>query len=207
MQIVSAFAIFAAMTPERKQRIENVLSHRQPDLAVLLENVHDPHNISAVMRTCDSVGVQEVYVLNTRIPRHKKFGSKSSASAASWLTIHQFEKIDECFSRIRAKYDKIFATHLGASSASLYELDLTEKVVLVFGNEHSGVSDEVLELCDGNFLIPQVGMVKSLNISVACAVSLYEAYRQRAQKGYYDGLSRMGTETIAELSSRWEITQ
>ena len=75
------------MTPERRNRLTNVLEKRQPDLTVVLENVFDPHNISAVMRSCDAVGIQEIYVLNTKIPRHKKWGARSSSSAAKWLTV------------------------------------------------------------------------------------------------------------------------
>ena len=86
------------MTPERKAKLESVLSKRQDDITIVLENVFDPHNISAVMRTCDAVGVQELYVLNTKIPRHKKWGAKSSSSAAKWLTVYQFENAEECFS-------------------------------------------------------------------------------------------------------------
>ena len=96
------------MTPERKSKIEFVLSKRQSDITIVLENVFDPHNISAVMRTCDAVGVQEVYVLNTKIPRHKKWGAKSSSSAAKWLTVHQFENAAECFNELRKKYSKNF---------------------------------------------------------------------------------------------------
>ena len=83
------------MTPERKEKILSVLQKRQFNLTVVLENVFDPHNISAVMRTCDAVGVQELYVLNTKIPRHKKWGAKSSSSAAKWLTVYQFENVEE----------------------------------------------------------------------------------------------------------------
>ena len=82
------------VTPERYQRLDGVLSKRQFNLTVVLENVMDPHNISAVMRTCDAVGIQEIFVLNTVIPRHKKWGSKSSSSAAKWLTIHQFSDLE-----------------------------------------------------------------------------------------------------------------
>src|SRR5438874_12828743 len=99
------------MTIQRSQRIEAVLSKRQNDLTIVLENVFDPHNISAVMRSCDAVGVQEIYVLNTRIPRHQKWGSRSSSSAAKWLTIHQFEDANECFDALRKKYLSIFTTH------------------------------------------------------------------------------------------------
>src|SRR4029079_13282473 len=154
------------MTNERRQKIESVLSKRQNDLTVVLENVFDPHNISAVMRSCDAVGIQEIYVLNTKIPRHKKWGPRSSSSAAKWLTVHQFENTNECFTELRSRYSTILTTHLSSDAVSLYQLDLTKSVALVFGNEHSGVSDEIIQLADGNFMIPQVGMIRSLNISV-----------------------------------------
>src|SRR5438046_7573404 len=101
------------MTPEREAKITRVLNYRQPDLVMVMENVHDPHNISAVMRTCDAVGVQEVFVLNTAIGRHKKFGKTSSASAAGWLTIHQYDNTEACMEAVRKRVDKIYATHLG----------------------------------------------------------------------------------------------
>lgn len=173
------------MTPERKLRLTTVLQKRQPGLTVVLENVEDPHNISAVMRTLDSVGIQDLYVLNTKIAKHKKWGAKSSSSAAKWLSIHQFDNTKECFEQLRKKYDKIYTTHLDKSAVSLYELDFTQKTALVFGNEHSGVSEEIIALADGNFIIPQVGIIKSLNISVACAVSVYEAFRQKIVNGHY----------------------
>src|SRR4029079_13463753 len=100
------------MTPERSDRLNHVLSKRQPGLTVVLENVSDPHNISAVMRTCDAVGVQEIYILNTNIDLHKKWGAKSSSSAAKWLTVHQFTDAKTCFSALRKKFDKIYTTHL-----------------------------------------------------------------------------------------------
>jgi tRNA (guanosine-2'-O-)-methyltransferase len=194
------------MTPERKHRITSVLNNRQPDLTVVLENVHDPHNISAVMRSCDAVGVQEIFILNTTIAKHEKFGKKSSASAAKWLTIHQFDNIKSCVSELKARNYTLFATHLGERSHSLYGLDMTAPMALVFGNEHSGVSDECLSYCDGNFIIPQVGMIKSLNISVACAVSLYEAFRQRQLKNYYSQ-SRLPDDMRKSLTKRWELEE
>jgi tRNA (guanosine-2'-O-)-methyltransferase len=178
--------IYDPMTTERKERLTAVLQKRQGDITVILENVFDPHNISAVMRTCDAVGIQEIYVLNTRIPPHSHWGTKSSSSAAQWLTIHQFTNANSCFSTLRSKYDRILATHLGTESLDLHSVDFTGRIALVFGNEHEGVSDEIRLLTDGNFIIPQVGMIKSLNISVACAVTLYEAYRQKMNAGHYD---------------------
>ena len=190
------------MTPERKAKLESVLSKRQNDITIVLENVFDPHNISAVMRTCDAVGVQELYVLNTKIPRHKKWGAKSSSSAAKWLTVYQFENAEECFSELRKKYSKILTTHLSSDAVNLYEIDLTQPLALIFGNEHSGVSEEIRNLADGNFIIPQAGIIRSLNISVACAVTLYEAYRQKTIAGHYDKAKLKG-EVLKELMDKW----
>jgi tRNA (guanosine-2'-O-)-methyltransferase len=190
------------MTPERKEKLLLVLQRRQFDLTVVLENVFDPHNISAVMRTCDAVGVQEIYVLNTKIPPHKKWGSKSSSSAAKWLTVYQFENAEECFAELRKKYSKILTTHLSSDAINLYEIDLCQPVALVFGNEHSGVSEEIRMFADGNFIIPQSGIIRSLNISVACAVTLYEAYRQKALAGHYDK-AKLNGEVLKELMDKW----
>lgn len=192
------------MTPERQQRIQSVLAHRQNDLTIVLENVFDPHNISAVMRSCDAVGVQEIYVLNTKIPRHKKWGVRSSSSAAKWLTVHQFEDLEECLLALRQKYKTVLTTHLSSDAVSLYQIDFTGSIALVFGNEHAGVSDELRERADGNFVIPQVGMIRSLNISVACAVTLYEAYRQKWAAGHYLN-QKIAGEAYTSLSNQWGL--
>jgi tRNA (guanosine-2'-O-)-methyltransferase len=173
------------MTPERRKRLTDVLNKRQDNITVLLENVFDPHNISAVMRTCDAVGVQDIFILNTKIAPHKKWGTKSSSSAAKWLSVHNYTNAEECFVALRSKYKKILTTHLMGDSVSLYDIDFREPIALVFGNEHAGVSQDIREMADGNFIIPQMGIIKSLNISVACAVSLYEAFRQKNNAGHY----------------------
>lgn len=192
------------MRPERTERLQAVLNKRQGNLTVLLENVFDPHNISAVMRTCDAVGIQEIYVLTTKIPRHDKWGPKSSSSADKWLTIHQFTDAAECFTAIRKKYSKILTTHLSSDAVNLYSIDFTENIALVFGNEQKGVSDEIRDMADGNFVIPQVGMIKSLNISVACAVTLYEAHRQKLLAGHYDQHS-LSDDTYQSLMKEWKM--
>lgn len=174
------------MTPERKQRLTSVLDKRQAGITIVLENVFDPHNISAVMRTADAVGVQDIYILNTKIPRHKKWGARSSSSAAKWLTIHQYDNAEACFSSLRKHYSSILTTHLSSDAISLHSIDFTQSIALVFGNEHSGVSEEIRAMADGNFIIPQVGIIRSLNISVACAVTLYEAFRQKNLAGHYN---------------------
>ena len=190
------------MTPERFERLDSVLNKRQPDLTVVLENVFDPHNISAVMRTCDAVGIQDIFILNTKIPPHKKWGAKSSSSAAKWLSIHQFTNAEECFTELRKRYKKIYTTHLSTDAVGLHELNHTEPVALVFGNEHSGVSEEIFAMADGNFIIPQVGIIKSLNISVACAVCLYEAYRQKDTAGHY-ARPKLEGKMLEKLRAEW----
>ncbi len=190
------------MTPERKDKLIAVLNKRQNDITVVLENVFDPHNISAVMRTCDATGIQDVYILNTKIPRHKKWGAKSSSSAAKWLTIHQYENAEECFLSLRKLYSTILTTHLSSDAVDLYSVDFSKSIALVFGNEHSGVSDEIRALADGNFVIPQAGIIRSLNISVACAVTLYEAFRQKSKAGHYNQ-QRLDDARYNELFREW----
>ncbi|RYY60360.1 MAG: RNA methyltransferase [Chitinophagaceae bacterium] len=174
------------MTPERIAKMKGVLQRRQPDLTVVLENVFDPHNVSAVLRSCDAVGIQDVYVLNTRVPHYKKWGFKSSSSASKWLTVHHFDSVAGCFDSIRSRYDRIVCAHLDDQATDLYEMDFTGSLALVFGNEIDGVSNDCLSRSDGSLVIPQVGIIRSLNISVACAVTLYEAFRQKRSAGHYD---------------------
>lgn len=192
------------MTPERSTRLQQVIDKRQPDLTVVMENVFDPHNISAVMRTCDAVGIQEIYILNTQIPTHTRWGKKSSSSAAKWLTIHQFTELSACFSALRERYSRIYTTRLTEQSVSLYDMTLTERIALVFGNEKDGVSEEASSLADGNFIIPQAGIIRSLNISVACAVTLYEAFRQKSLAGHYDH-PRLPDEITRQIRTKWEL--
>lgn len=189
--------------PERKQRIDEVLDKRQADLVIVMENVQDPHNIGAVMRTADSVGVQDIYTINTLIGIHEFRKKRSTGSADKWMNIHQYTSVQECVQALRNKGLKLWATHLGSAAKSLYALDLTEPVALIFGRERGGLSEELLLHCDGNFVIPQMGMIRSLNVSVACAVSLYEALRQRQQKGMYEGTHSLPADRRAALYADW----
>jgi tRNA (guanosine-2'-O-)-methyltransferase len=194
------------MTPERRNKLVQVLHQRQPNLTVVMENVQDPHNISAVMRTCDAVGIQDIYILNTKIPRHAKFGPKSSSSATKWLTVHYYDNAADCFAALRQQYHCILTTHLAADAVNVYDIDFTGSVALVFGNEHEGVSEEIRALADGNFIIPQMGIIQSLNISVACAVSIYEAMRQKIQAGHY-AQPALSKERTAILLAEWGIKE
>lgn len=189
-------------TAERTEKLKRVLEKRQPDLTIVIENVDDPHNVSAVVRSCDAVGVFDVCLVYTEGRDFPELGEKSSASARKWLNFRKFRTIKECFQALRNENKKIYTTHLSKESKSLYDLDLTVPVAMVFGNEHKGVSEEAVELADGNFLIPQVGVIQSLNISVACAVSLYEAFRQRLKTGKYS-TSQFSEEEFNQILNIW----
>jgi tRNA (guanosine-2'-O-)-methyltransferase len=176
------------MEASRVQKIRDLVQNRQFDLTVILENVDDPHNIGAVLRSCDSVGIREIFVLYTRpgLQNHKlELGKRTSAGSRKWIDVYLYREVETCMEHVRRNYAHIYATHLAHDAKSLYELNLTDSVALLFGNEAEGLSDLALRHADGNFVIPQVGMAQSLNVSVACAVSLYEAYRQRMLLGKY----------------------
>jgi len=177
------------LTEERLAKFRQATKRRQNNLTVILENVHDHHNISAVLRTCDSVGIKEIFVLYTQDNldlTHLKLNKQTSSGARRWVDVNFYTDVDACFEHVRQNYDKIYSTHLEEDPTSLYSLNLTDSVALLFGNEHDGVSKAALKYSDGNFIIPQMGLVQSLNISVACAVTIYEALRQRDLKGMYD---------------------
>lgn len=190
-------------TSRRQVRIDHVLRHRQPTLTVVLEDVHDAWNVSAVLRSCDAVGVAEVHVVYDRdtAPR-TAFDRKTSGSAAKWVNITRHDSIDACYRHLRRRGFTIAAATLRDDSRDLYELELTRQVALVFGNEMRGVSEAAAGTADAWFLIPMQGMVESLNISVACAVSLYEALRQRRAAGMYETPSMDG-ETLVSLTETW----
>jgi tRNA (guanosine-2'-O-)-methyltransferase len=177
------------VSARRVQLMKQVIANKQFNLTVLLENVHDAHNIGAVLRSCESVGIQEVYLLYTDkdlYDKRLKLGKRTSSGARKWLDVFLYNEINSCIQDIRARYKRLLGAYVSEKAVPLYGLDLVDNVALVFGNEKDGISEELLACLDGKFQIPQVGFVKSLNISVACAVSLYEAMRQRMLAGLYN---------------------
>ena len=175
------------MNPTRTEKVLEYVRKSQLDLTVVLENIYDIHNIGAIMRTCDAVGVREIYVLYTEGHNRNRFklGKRSSSGTRKWIDVHIYEDAKECFDVVRAKYKHIAGTHLSEESVSLYDVKLADSIALVFGNECDGITEGTLKYVDTNFTIPQMGMAQSLNVSVACAVTLYEAYRQRDAIGNY----------------------
>ncbi len=192
------------MRSERRlARLESAIRNRQPDLTVVLENIHDPHNVSAILRSCDAAGVPEVQLVYN-VEKFPKLGKKSSASAKKWVDHRRFEGIKGCFEQLHKEGYRIYATHLSKGTVPLYDLDLTKKVALVFGNEHRGVSEDTARCADGNFMIPMFGMIQSLNVSVACAVTLYEAVRQRMNVGRYPS-SSFSEREIKKMLKAWSV--
>jgi tRNA (guanosine-2'-O-)-methyltransferase len=185
----------------RLEKIRRVLAHRQPGLTVVMENIHDPHNVSAVLRTCDAVGVNQVELLYTQ-EKFPRIGKKSSSSANKWIDRRKHTSVDSCFANLKSEGFVILATRVGGGARSLYDVDLTRKTAFVFGNEHRGVSRESARAADLQVEIPMMGMIESLNVSVAAAVCLYEALRQRLEAGMFDD-PQFSDEDLHSLYETW----
>jgi len=185
------------IAPDRKEKIIRMMDNRQPDLTAVFENIHDPHNVAACLRSCDAVGVMTAHWVHTKGNKFPKAGDKTAAGTNKWIDMKKYKEIGDCLGGLKSAGYKIYTTHLAEDSVSLYDLDFTQPCAIILGNEHSGVSDEALKFADANVIIPQVGMGQSLNISVACAVIMYEAYRQRRAAGMYDK-SRLSPEEYAK---------
>lgn len=170
-------------TERRREKIARVLQHRQPDLTLVLANIHDPHNVSAIYRSCDAFGVESVhlYYTDTAFPL---LGRKSSASARKWVgTVrHRDEK------ELKAALSgyQILVTDCTPTARPLRSYDFTKPTAIVLGNEHSGVAPELANIATGELYIPMYGMIQSFNVSVAAAIILAEASRQRELAGMYD---------------------
>ncbi len=188
-------------TDERLQKIIETATARQFSLRVVMENIHDPHNVSAIFRTCDAVGVPKISLLYTfeSFPRISK---TSSSSANKWIEVEKFNDTKKCYDELRSQGFRIYASMLNKAAKNIYDIDLTKKIALVFGNEKRGVSPEAEKFSDETFYIPMRGMIQSLNVSVAAAVTLYETQRQRFLKGKYKK-SELSKEELDQLIDKW----
>lgn len=189
-------------TDRRIARMKRVLRHRQPDLTVVCENIHDPHNVSAILRTCDAVGVQEVHLLYT-IEEFPKLGKASSASARKWLDTVRHENVEHLQEHLVGRGFAVLATSLSEGATPFWEIDWTQPSAVVLGNEQRGVSGAILGISDLTVKIPMVGMVGSLNVSVAAAVILYEAARQRRREGRYPN-PWLAAKWVESRLARWK---
>lgn len=172
-------------TPDRREKMREVLRQRQDDLTLVLANIHDPHNVSAIYRSCDAFGVSKIhlYYTNTSFP---ELSRKSSASARKWVETVRHRDLQSLADSLRAENMQILATSFSGSARPLRKWDFLRPTAIIMGNEHSGVDQELLALADGEIYIPMRGMIQSLNVSVASAVILAEAAGQREDAGFYD---------------------
>ncbi|MFH1246646.1 MAG: RNA methyltransferase [Candidatus Liptonbacteria bacterium] len=190
----------------RNEKILQVAFGRQAGLVVVLEDVHDPHNACAILRSCDAFGVQDIYfIFNKEKPYNPaKIGGSSSSSANKWLTFHAFRSTAECYAELRKKKFKIMATALAPSAKPLSKTDFcAPRIAIVIGNEHGGLSREAIEGADNITYFPMCGMVQSFNVSVFAALCMYEAVRQRGDVKKKYTLSSSGVKKLyKDLMSR-----
>lgn len=179
--------MLGGVTKERYQRVSAMLARRQPDLSVLAENVHKPHNLSAILRSCDAVGIPTVHAVNPTggVPTF----NETSASADKWVGLRVHASLLDAKAAIGDL--QLLAAHFSATAKDYRDVDYTKPTCVLMGNEKRGVSAEAAGLADAHIVIPMLGMVQSLNVSVATAVILFEAQRQRLEAGFYD-VPRLG---------------
>ncbi len=171
-------------TPERAARVFEVLRRRQTDLTVVAEDVYKPHNLSAMLRSCDAVGIPEVHAVRPTggVPTY----DATSASAHRWVDLRVHGSLDAAWDTLRARGMQVLAAHFSDAAVDYRDVDYTRPTAVLFGNERSGVTDAAAARADAHVVIPMLGMVPSLNVSVATAVVLFEAQRQRRAAGAYD---------------------
>ena len=170
---------------KRVTRLEQVVAQRQRDMVVVVEDVHDPHNAAAIARTCEGFGIQHFHIIFEHEPpfNPKKVGKGSSSSANKWLTFHAWRSTEECFMSLKEQGYTLMGTALHERSVDVYEVRWPEKIAVVFGNEHGGLSAYACAQCDQLVTIPMLGMVQSFNVSVSAGVVLGEIGRVRRMSG------------------------
>jgi tRNA (guanosine-2'-O-)-methyltransferase len=188
------------MTPDRRQKLDEVLDRRQPDLTVLAENLHKPRNFSAIIRTCDAVGIHEVHVVPGDF--HPRRHWHTSSGTEKWMGLCVHDSVAEAAAALKSRGFSLVAAHLSDEALDFREIDYTVPTVLLLGTELFGVSEHALEHVDRQIFIPMEGMSQSLNVSVAAAMVLYEAQRQRRLAGMYDRC-RLDRETRDRLRFEW----
>jgi tRNA (guanosine-2'-O-)-methyltransferase len=188
------------MTPERHQQLKLALSKRQPDLTVLAESVNKPHNIGALLRTCDAVGVLTLHAVAPRGGFAK--GRRVTAGTRDWVSTRQHEHLEGAVSELKSKSFQLVAAHFSDDALDYRELDYTRPTAFLLGAELAGVSPAAAALADHHVVIPMRGLVESLNVSVAGALLLYEAARQREAQGFYRG-SRLPQAEFDRLLFEW----
>ena len=172
----------ANMSMQRYARIRALLAYRQPSLTVCLEQVHKPHNTSAIIRSCDAVGVHEMHAVGEQAEIRKG----TAMGSQNWVNTRVHSSIDDTVSYVKAANMQVLVTNLSDRAVDFREIDYIRPTAIILGQEKYGATEEAVALADQEIVIPMVGMVQSLNVSVAAALILYEAQRQRQLAGMYD---------------------
>lgn len=162
--------LWDTIQPERLKRMVHILHRRTRYVSVMMEAVDDGRNQSAVLRSADAFGIQDIHVVRGQTPFQPN--PYITQRADKWLTIRRYETIASAVDRLQRKGYRVLASHLDDDAVPVHEIDLSEPTVLLFGNEKSGVSEEALEMANGTFVIPMQGFVQSLNVSVAAAITM-----------------------------------
>jgi tRNA (guanosine-2'-O-)-methyltransferase len=188
-------------TPQRIQKVRRLLALRQPDLRVVLEGVAIAHNASAVIRTCDAAGILHLDLVSPN-PELLSINAAISTRAEKWVNTHLHTSTVDCLKPLKEKGFRVVVTHLGKDAVDYTELDYTKPMALVFGSEASGVSAEALALADDRIRIPMLGMVHSLNLSVSVGIILFEAVKQRRERGFFKK-RRLSDEDFDRYFANW----
>ncbi|MGB2248543.1 MAG: tRNA (guanosine(18)-2'-O)-methyltransferase TrmH [Alcanivorax sediminis] len=188
------------MTPERYRRICETLDRRQPDLTVIMDGVHKPHNIAAIVRTCDAVGILDVHAI---LPKNRaRMAAGTAMGSQRWVKVHKHEDSTQVIRDLQGEGVQVLAAHLSDTAIPYREVDYSKPTALLLGTEKFGVSDEAAAAVDQHVIIPMMGMVESFNVSVAAAIILAEACEQRRSKGFYDQ-PQIDPQRYHELLFRW----
>ncbi len=188
------------ITPSRFHKYQQVLSHRQPDLRVIAEQVHKPHNIAAIMRTLDAVGGAHLHMVWPW--RAQRWPRGSSKGSERFVELHKHTQVDEPVRELQGHGYKVFAAHFSDQAIDFRKVDYREPCAILMGSEKYGVTQESAKLADQHIIIPMQGMVSSLNVSVAASIILQEAHRQRWLAGMYD-VCRLSAEEFHYFLFRW----
>ena len=171
------------MTAQRLHRVKTVLSQRQLDVTVALDQVHKMHNLSAIIRSCDATGVPTVHAVE--LEESLRTFKTAAAGSQDWVELKVYQNSVDMINAVKAQGMTVYAAHLSDQAVDFRDVDYTEPTCILMGAEKVGVSDRAAELADQHIVIPMSGMVESLNVSVATATILYEIQRQRQTAGLY----------------------
>ena len=189
-------------TEARKARIREILAGRQKDLTLVVDNIWDPHNVSAVLRSCDAFGLFKVHLYYTR-EVFPDLGKKSSGSAKKWVDQVPHQDARAMLGELRGQGFQVLRTGFSETARPLHRWDMTKPTAVILSNEHDGASPELVDLVPDELYIPMRGMVQSFNVSVAAAIILHEACRQRMDAPEPEG-RYLTSEEIEALAPDWE---